>query len=146
MPAKMNHYDAALRLCVDRAENGQVQGRIVSRRLTAPIPFTDIGNLILQVEEILNQQNFPQAFQRTRTFRHVPPHAIPVSQDLSSGMSSEEVEAAHGAVDTFSLFVLTRRSTTWQGKLDYLDGSAPASFSSVLELIKMIDERLFPRT
>ena len=146
MPARMNHYDAALRLCVDRAESGQVKGRIVSRRLTAPIPFSDIGNLILQVEEILNQQNFPQAFQRTRTFRHVPPHAIPVSQDLDSGMSQEEVEAARGIAATFNLYVLTRRSTTWQGKLDCLDGSAPLSFSSVLELIKLIDERLFPRT
>lgn len=146
MPARMNHYDAALRLCVDRAESGQIQGRIVSRRLTAPVPFSDIGNMILQVEEILNQQNFPQAFQRTRTFRHIPSHAIPVSEDLASGMSQEAVEHAQGATATFSLYVLTRRSATWQGKLDYLDGSAPVPFSSVLELIKLIDKRLFPRT
>lgn len=93
MPAKMNHYDAALRVCVDSLEAGSIRGRVVSRRLTAPITFGDLGDLLLQVEEVLNRQNFPQAFERTRSFVKNPDAPLPVAADLDSGMTKEEVEA-----------------------------------------------------
>ena len=143
MPAKMNHYDAAIRVCVDQVEEGRFSGRMVSRRFTAPIPFTDVGNLLLRVEEVLNHQNFPQAFERPRTF--VPQSAanLPVAADLNSGMSREEVEAASGAVDTFLLYIITRRNTTWQGFLEWTDASPRQEFASALEFLKVVGGRLF---
>ena len=33
MPANMNHYDAAVRICVDQVTDGRICGRAVSRRL-----------------------------------------------------------------------------------------------------------------
>ena len=62
--------------------------------------------------------------------------------DLNSGMSREEVEAARGEAATFQLYVITRRNTTWQGFLDWLDGTPRQEYASVLELIKCVDERL----
>ena len=142
MPAKMNHYDAALRVCVDSLEAGSIRGRVVSRRLTAPITFGDLGDLLLQVEEVLNRQNFPQAFERTRSFVKNPDAPLPVAADLDSGMTKEEVEACRGEVATFSLYVIPRRSTTWQGFVEWPDG-ARQEYVSVLELIKLLDYRLF---
>ena len=142
MPAKMNHYDAALRVCVDSLEAGSIRGRVVSRRLTAPSTFGDLGDLLLQVEEVLNRQNFPQAFERTRSFVKNPDAPLPVAADLDSGMTKEEVEACRGEVATFSLYVITRRSTTWQGFVEWPDG-ARQEYVSVLELIKLLDHRLF---
>ena len=145
MPAKFNHNAAALRVCVDQAEDGRISGRVFSRRLTAPIAFSDIGGLLLQVEAVLDTQSFPQAFQRTRTF--APPKAgdVPAAPSLEEGMPADEVEAARGAHATFVLYVITRRSTTWQGYVDWLDG-ARDEFGSVLELIKLTDDHLFPKT
>ena len=144
MPAKMNHYDAAIRICVDRMTDGRVNGFLTSRRLTAPVPFTDLGSLVLQIEEILNRQCFPQAFERTRSFRPATPSELPVAEDLSSGLSREEVEAARGAVDTFLVYVITRRNTTWQGFVDWLDG-ARSDYASALELLRLVDQHLSSR-
>ena len=145
MPAKMNHYDAAIRVCVDQVEDGHIRGFLTSRRLTAPIPFEDLGNLVLQVEEILNRQHFPQAFERTRSFTPRGPGKLPVASDLESGLSKEEVESARGAVTTFLLYIITRRNTTWQGFVDWLDGSRD-DYSSALDLLRLMDQHLTARS
>lgn len=144
MPANLNHISAAFRVCVDGAEDGRISGRVFSQRLTAPLLFSDIGNLLLQMEAVLDKQNFPQAFQRTRSFSPAKGAAVPAAPSLTDGMSAETVAAAAGALCTFTLYVITRRSTTWQGRVDWLDGTPPETFSSVLDLIKLTDQRLFP--
>lgn len=147
------HTSAALRVCVDQMEGGRISGRVVSRRLTRPIRFDDVGSLLLQIEAVLDVQKFPQAFQRTRTFqpRQAPgeeapaaAQTAPAAPSLAEGMPEAEVEAAHGAVSTFLLFVFTRQNTTWQGVLDWLDGSPRVRYSSVLELLKLVDGHLNP--
>lgn len=145
MPAKMNHYDAAIRVCVDQMTDGRVSGFLTSRRLTAPVPFTDLGSLVLQIEEILNRQCFPQAFERTRSFAPAAPGRLPVAEDLNSGLSKEDVDAAQGQAATFLLYIITRRNTTWQGFVDWLDGTRD-DYSSALELLRLIDHRLSART
>lgn len=141
MSVTMNHYEAAIRICVDQVTDGRIRGFLISRRLTGTIPFTDLGNLVLQVEEVLNRQHFPQAFERTRSFCPHGPGNLPVAPDLDSGLSREVVDAAHGAVATCLLYVITRRNTTWQGFVDWLDGTR-TDYSSALELILLLDERL----
>ena len=143
MSMNLTHPSAALRVCVDRAEDGRISGRVFSQRLTQPMAFSDVGSLLLQLEEVLDRQNFPQAFQRTRSFAKERA-AVPAAPEPALGMSAGEVEAAHGEAATFLLYVLTRRNTTWQGKLDWLDGSPAQNFDSALELIKLTDRRLFP--
>ena len=59
MSIRLNHNSAALRVCVDRAEQGRISGRVFGQRLVRPIVFTDIGDLLLQVEAVLDAQNFP---------------------------------------------------------------------------------------
>ncbi len=144
MPAQMNHSDAVFRVCVDEISEGRIRGHVVSRRLTAPISFQDVGDFLIKLEELMDRQNFPQAFERTRTFRPRPAGAshVPAADGMEGGMSKEEVEEERGAVATFALFVITRRNTTWQGIVDWLDGSPRSDYSSVLELIKLIDERV----
>ena len=60
MPANMNHYDAAVRICVDQVTDGRICGRAVSRRLLRPFSFSDIGGLLLQLEEVLDARIFPR--------------------------------------------------------------------------------------
>lgn len=143
MPANLTHSNAALRVCIDKVQDDGISGRVFSRRLTAPLPFSDIGSMLLKLEAVLDRQNFPQAFQRTRTFTAGKHTSVPAAASLDEGMSAEEVAAATGALATFVIYVITRRSTTWQGRVDWLDGSPPEAFSSVLELIKLIDQHLF---
>ena len=70
---KIDHRNGVLRICVDRLEGSRAEGRVVSRRLTAPMAFSDLGGLLLQLEALLERQNFPQAFQRMRSFTSETP-------------------------------------------------------------------------
>ena len=87
MPARINHYEAVLRICVDELGEGGIRGRVVSRRLTEPMPFSDVGHLLLQLEEVFDHQNFPQAFERRRTFgARQEESSLPLAQTLEQGM------------------------------------------------------------
>lgn len=145
MATRFNYRAAALRICVDTAENGRVSGRIYSQRLRAPMAFTDVGNLLVQVDTLLDVQKFPQAFQRIRTFTSAPPPGVPAALSPEEMLSPETVDAAQGERATFLIHITTRQSATWQGFVDWLDGSPKQTFSSALELMKFMDERLFPR-
>ena len=137
-----NYETAALRVCIDRAEEGCLSGRILGRRMKQEASFSDIGSLLLQIEAILDEQKTPQAFQRGRRFSHKPAEPVPAAESLEDGMSAEAVQAARGDAATFSLQIVTRRNATWQGTVDWLDGAPPQPFDSALELIKLLDARL----
>lgn len=74
----------------------------VSQRLTGPMAFADLGDLLLKVEGVLDAQNFPQASQRIRTF--VQDASESPSSVLPDGaMSEAAVEASKGAGPPSSL-------------------------------------------
>ncbi|NLF34918.1 MAG: hypothetical protein GX585_03015 [Clostridiales bacterium] len=143
--AEFNHTSAALRVCVDQTEGGRVSGRVYSQMFTAPLSFSDTGNLVLQVDAVMDAQNFPQAFQRSRTFAPRPQTAASLAAATPElGIPADAVAAAAGARATFLVMVVSRRSSSWQGLIDWLDGTPKEEFSSALELIRAIDARFAP--
>ena len=143
MALRLSYDTAALRVCVDQALDGRIRGRIVSQRLSAPIVFSDVTDLILQAEGVMDAQKFPQAFQRIRTFAPGSGPDVPAAQTREEMTPQETVAAARGAQDTFLIHVDTRQNATWQGAVDWLDGSPKQNFESILELIKFVDQRYF---
>lgn len=141
---KFNHAQAGFRICVDKSDCGCIHGRVYSQRLLEPLTFSDISDLLLKLEEVLDVQKFPQAYERTRSFSNTPlcDPAI-IAPSLAEGMPAETVEAQTGTLGTFVLFVITRRNTTWQGHVDWLDGSPRTEYNSVLELLKLADQHVF---
>ena len=141
MSTKLNPKNGLFRICVDQMEDGRLSGRIVSQRLTAPMAFADLGDLLLKVEGVLDAQNFPQASQRIRTFVQ-DASEYPASVLPGGAMSEAEVEASRGALTTFQLAILTRRNATWQGAVDWMEGQSPMSFSSALALLSLVDRHM----
>ena len=94
--SNLNSPSAALRVCVDQSDNGRISGKVYSQRLTRPMAFSDMGSLILRLDEVLEKQNFPQAFQHSRSFREHESN-VPASADPSEGIPLAEVEQASGA-------------------------------------------------
>ena len=89
--SNLNSPSAALRVCVDQSDNGRISGKVYSQRLTRPMAFSDMGSLILRLDEVLEKQNFPQAFQHSRSFREHESN-VPASADPSEGIPLEEVQ------------------------------------------------------
>ena len=138
---KIDHQNGAIRICVDRLEGNRAGGRVLSQRLTAPMAFSDLGSLLLQLESLLEQQNFPQAFQRMRSFTKETPE-YPAGLLPEDAMAAETVAEARGETATFVLRVLTRQNATWQGVLEWLEGERRDSFSSDLEFLKLLERDL----
>lgn len=137
-----NHMNSALRFCVDGVEQQTPRGRVFSQRFLHPLKFNDLGSLCLYLEDVFDAQNFPQAFQQSRTIVSCSSDMSIVAPEPSEGMTPAVVRAARGAVATFEVLVVSRRSSTWQGSVDWLDGSDRQEFTSYLELVRMIDDRL----
>ena len=141
--AGFNHNNSTLRVCIDCVKGRTISGRVLSRRLTEPYHFPDLNSLVLQMEAVFDAQNFPQAYQRLRTFLRVDGKEALAAADPDSGMTEEEVNAGRGQVATVELRVVSRRNSTWQGTVNWLDSSVIQEFSSYLELMHIADEKLF---
>ncbi len=135
--------NSALRICVDCLHQGTMEGRVFSGRLTAPLVFTDWSSLALRLERIFDQQKLPQAFQGARTFLCDTHWAEDVAVgDTAEGMSMELIRAQYGQLATFEMVVVTRRYSSWQGWVDWLDGSARQPFTGFLELLHIVEEKV----
>lgn len=140
---EFTHDNAVLRICVDGVRDHAAFGRVFSRRLVEMMEFTDLSSLFLRLEQLFERQDFPQAFQRTRVVvRDTLLQDAVAAADAASGMSEKTVGAQRGAVATFDLRVISRRNTTWQGSVDWLDGSEKQEFFTSLELLHLLDEKL----
>ena len=141
MPA-FNHINSYLRFCIHGVQDHRISGKVLSQRLTHPLEFNDLGNLLLVLEDIFDYQGFPKAFQSTRTFMDSSSDLSMAAEDPSQGISPAVIRASRGKVATFDVLVVSRRSSSWQGSVDWLDGGERQEFVSLLELVHMIDERL----
>lgn len=138
---KLTHETAAMKLCIDSVEPGHISGRVYSQRLVEPMPFEHMTGLLLQLEALMDEQRFPQAFQRIRSFTRQTPQ-YPEGGAPEGAMSAEAVDEATGEKLTMILRVLTRQNATWQGELDLLDGNGPVLFASDLEFLKLVTEQV----
>ncbi|MDR2771746.1 MAG: hypothetical protein LBB57_06885 [Clostridiales Family XIII bacterium] len=145
----MNYNSAKLRICVDSAENSIVSGRVYSMRLKDVLLFPDLNSLVLRLDRLMDEQKYPQAFQRKRTFRTAVPlpkrHrriAAPETEDERPYMDEETVARAAGEKATFVLQVLSRQNTNWQGYIDFLDGNGGREFESELGFLTLVNDFL----
>ena len=141
-----NHENSTLRVCIDCVKGRTISGRVLSRRLTQPYVYPDLNSFVLQMEAVFDAQNFPQAYQRIRTFLRNENEETIAAADPSCGMSEEEVNAGRGEIATVELRVQSRKNSTWQGTVNWLDSSIIQEFSSYLELMHIADEKLFGKT
>jgi hypothetical protein len=144
---RLNYNKAKLRVCVDGVKNSVVSGRVFSQRLKDIIEFPDLTNLVLRLDRLMDEQKYPQAFQRKRRFklpalRNSKAPVDAVEGDERPYMDEEVVDTAVGAKATFILQIVSRQNTNWQGYVDFLDGAGVKEFKSELELLEMINDFL----
>ena len=142
---ELNLNNSTLRICVDRVAHRAVGGRVFSCRLAEPVVFRDLSSLSLSLEQLFDEQDLPQAFQRARNFLRTEQNESGGVSAAQEGMSEEQMSAQHGEITTMEVLVTSRRSSTWQGTVDWLDGSEQQQFSGYLELLHLIDRRLSNR-
>lgn len=136
---RFNYQTAALRVCVD----GQgFSGRIVGQRISTAIHFSDINDFVVRVDALLDVQKFPRAFQKIRSFTEKQRPDVPAVLVHENMGELAEIEAQQGERATFLLLIRSRQNASWQGSIDWMDGTPKQNFDSTLEFVKALCKRL----
>ena len=120
-------------VCIESYENGVMRGRFYNPYLNGGKKFESLTQLLTEMEQTLEQMEFPKAFSATRTFAQPPP-------ETDTGQADRGTQP--GAAATFAIRVLFRQNASWQGSITWLDHRQEQSFRSVLELILLMDSAL----
>ena len=127
-----NEYRTTV-VCVDSYDRSVMTGRLYNPYLSEGRSFGSVMEFLRMMEELLNGMNFPQPFTTIRSFQK------PCEQDR---FSPPEERPQEGKLATFSMRVIFRQNSSWQGSVCWLEKGAEESFRSALELLLMMDSAL----
>lgn len=126
-----NEYRTTV-VCIDSYEAQVFCGRFYNPCLAEGKSFDSLMQFILEMEEMLDGMQFPQAFRAARSFSPPP-------QFLSSPASLEEEK---GQLATFAVRILFRQNASWQGSVTWIEGGREECFRSVMELVLLMNSAL----
>lgn len=132
---KFNYGNAVFRLCIDRDCSGIVAGL----RLREAIPFSDMLDLVMKLEQIMDAQDYPRAFQSKRTFSSVAPIELPFALEDDEMMAQAVVDSHKGESATLLLHVITRQNSSWQGTVKCAVTGREEKFESVLKFFEVVN-------
>ena len=120
-------------LCIDSYDDRILKGHFSNSYYEDGVPFESTMDFLIKMESMLEEMNWPQSFSIRRSFQNTEEKSSSV---LSNGTIKEGNKA------TFSLRILFRQNSSWQGALYWHNGKKEESFRSVLELLMLIDSAL----
>lgn len=122
-------------ICIDSYENHILTGRIFNAYLESEITFQSTMEFIKEMNALLGELQFPQSFFENREFH-------PMSELTHHAAQLTPPAAQKGRLATFTLRIMFRQNSSWQGSLSWLEGKMTESFRSALELLLLIDSAL----
>jgi hypothetical protein len=136
-------------VCIDDNENADYQGLIYHQYADEPISFKGVANMILEMENLFDEWDFPQRGLAERKFdKKKENHKRPVPETEDDKLKIEIISDTHGVrnvqnkkgkLATFVIQVVFRQDASWQGHVIYQEDNEKLDFNSALELIKIID-------
>ncbi len=120
-------------ICVDSYEDEIICGRLYSPYYEAGIEFKGVMELLKELDSMLEDINYPQAYSSRRVFW---------SEDEKKEREFTAESVKVGRLATLSMRILFRQNSSWQGSLYWCEERRDESFRSVLELLLLIDSAL----
>lgn len=112
--------------------NKNFQGTLQNAYFSEKQNFHNLTQLLLLIEHLQDQLQYPQKGMETRRFKKEP--AIPIP--LKPQASPRSVQA------TFKLHLIFRQNASWQGSVTWIEEGTQAQFRSALELVFLMDSVL----
>ena len=143
MSDKIEFQPTFLRICIDRAEpeEGNLAGRVCGVGLKDCFSFENTLELLLLIDKCLDLIGKPQATRRSRSFRDEAGEAPePFRPDPPRYYASEQIRERRGELRTVDINIITRYYSSWQGILYGEDGERRGSFSSDLQLLRLLQQ------
>ena len=121
------------KICVDSYRSGELKGTLCHPGMeTEGTSFQSLTQMLIQIDNMMNDENFPQSFSARRLFVPLPP---PKEDCWDTALHC-------GKKATFMIRVLFRQHASWQGSVTWMEGHNEEMFRSVLELVLLMDSAL----
>ena len=134
MQGTREHYnERTFLVCIDSYKDCVPVGYFCSPFHGETDTFKSLTQLLMKIDQCLDVENIPQAFQKVRTF-------YPAS-DIWPGVFSD-TPGREGRLANFVVHIYFRRNASWQGSVIWLDKKRSMKFRSVMELICLMNSAL----
>lgn len=120
-------------VCIDAYHDKVMKGRLYNPYLEDTVGFYGVMSFLYSMEEMLEQMNYPRAYEIKRSFEKNKTYECLVG---SPGLNIK------GEMGTFEIKILFRQNASWQGIVTWKEQEKEESFRSVLELLLLIDSAL----
>lgn len=130
--------DSRFMVYVDSVAAGQPAGTFYHFQSHQPFHFSNMGDLVLQIDQLLDRLNHPERFLKKRHWGH---QALPAPQPFAVEDMPVEFTRSRGQW-TFTICVMTRQHGTWQGDIRWVEKDQKVYFRSALELLTLLQAAL----
>ena len=120
-------------ICIDEYSDKVPVGRIYNAYYEDGVSFHGVIELLLIIDGMLEEMNWPQAYSTRRLFR---------TPEEAHAPERTAVDTKEGKAGTFALRILFRQNASWQGSITWHAGRQEESFRSVFEMLLLIDSAL----
>nr|WP_297704397.1 hypothetical protein [uncultured Butyrivibrio sp.] len=141
-------------VCINGSKNGDFQGALYHQYADEPIPFDSVIKLLILVDELLDEWDFPQKSLDPRTFK--APNVVRntrrtnsedelVIDKIQQAYGTRNIQKQSGELGTFIVQIVYRQNATWQGQVLMVETNEKKEFSSAMELLRIMDDSLKSR-
>gem|GEM_PF-800261 len=137
---KLMQVPGSILVCVDEHKGKEILGRIYYPGGEGPLQFNEMGRLLIEIDQILDEMNYPESSTSGRSFQKSSKvHKNPKER---AAMQEKKPALKKGDKGTFVVQIQYRQHATWQGKVLWAEKNETKQFRSALELLKLIDSAL----
>lgn len=125
-------------LCIRESHSDAMRGELYHSYSTAPIPFENAQQMVLEMEKLYDRLNFPHPGTNERRFTEPHKDGQHITE-RDKVMKDEELLSKHGDLGTFIVRVQHRQNSSWQGRITWMEQDKTINFRSVWEMVKLIE-------
>lgn len=138
-------------ICVDSDENADYQGSVWHQYSDEPIRFKSVTSLLSAVDGLMDEWDFPQKSLEQREFvtkeHHKHVRDVVADEELmidkvQSRHGTRNIQNKKGKIGTFVVQIAFRQNATWQGYVVVSETNEKKSFSSAMELIRIMGDSI----
>ena len=138
-------------ICVDDNENADYQGCLWHQYSDDPIPFVSASSMLTIMDNLMDDWDFPQKGLEQREFVQKEHQTHKRKQTSDDELTIDKIQKQHGTrniqgkkgkLATFIVQVAFRQNATWQGHVVVVSTNEKKSFSSVMELLRIMDKSI----
>jgi len=143
---------AKIYVTITPIDEGNFRGELTCRSIEEPFHFADITGMIELMEAVFEVNGYPKAHLLPRTFNKVKDRHCMQESDLSALAEKHaaqhklsEAQGDSNKTSTFEISVRLRHHAEWQGSINWIEKDEEKQFSSIIELIRLINIALGSR-